>query len=146
MKTDPVAAPPEFQTIDLTSVIESDCVHETTIDEYFRTLDRGAFEATAELFAEQGCLNPPFEKSIAGREAIAQYLSKEAIGMSFCPESGQIVESEIDRFRYQIQGKVVTNYFTIGVGWSFDLNAAKEIMMVEIKLLASMAELLKIRD
>jgi hypothetical protein len=146
VKTASIAAQPEFRTIDLVPILDIDGIHETNVYEYFRRLDRGDFVATAALFADRGCLNPPFEKSIVGKEAIAQYLAKEAIGMSFRPESGQLIEGDLARLRYQIQGKVVTNYFTINVGWSIELNAAKEITIVGIKLLASMTELLKLRS
>jgi SnoaL-like domain len=146
VKTAAITTKPECRTLDLVPALEIDGIHETTIYEYFRRLDRGDFEATANLFADGGCLNPPFEKSIVGREAIAQYLSKEAIGMSFRPECGQLVESDLARMRYQIQGKVVTNYFTVSVGWSIELNADREITIVGIKLLASMSELLTLRS
>jgi hypothetical protein len=146
MNTVPVIAQPEFQSIDLASTLQIDGIDENTICEYFVRLNRGEFAATANLFADRGCLNPPFEKSIVGREAIARYLAKEAIGMSFSPQSGQLIAIDREQSRYQIQGKVVTSYFTINVGWSIELNAAKEITLVEIKLLASMTELLKLRS
>ncbi|WP_373541396.1 nuclear transport factor 2 family protein [Chamaesiphon sp.] len=146
MKTVDVAVPHKFLTIDLDPTISIDGIDEANICEYFVRLNRGEFVDTANLFADRGCLNPPFEKSIEGREAIAGYLSTEAIGMSFCPQSGQLITLDREQSRYQIQGTVVTNYFTISVGWSMELNAAKEITIVEIKLLASMGELLKLRS
>ena len=154
MKTIPVLAQPEFRTIDLDTSLNIDGICENTICEYFICLNNGEFMETAQLFAEQGCLNPPFEKSIVGREAIALYLEKEAKGMNFCPERGEILTragvadplEHSDRTHYQIQGKVKTNFFTVNVSWSIELNAAKEIMAVDVKLLASINELLSFRS
>ena len=153
MKTISVLAP-ESPTIDLDTSLDLDGIYENTIHEYFMRLNNGEFMETAQLFAEQGCLNPPFEKSILGKEAIARYLEKEAKGMKFCPERGEILTKvgladpleHSDRTQYQIQGKVKTNFFTVNVSWSIELNAIKEIMAVDVKLLASIDELLSFRS
>ena len=153
MKTISVLAP-ESRTIDLDTSLDIDGIYENTIHEYFMRLNNGEFMETAQLFAEQGCLNPPFEKSIVGKEAIAQYLEKEAKGMNFCPERGEILTKvgvadpleHGDRTQYHIQGKVKTNFFTVNVSWSIELNAIKEIMAVDVKLLASIDELLSFRS
>lgn len=154
MKTISVLAQPESRTIDLDTSLDLDGIYENTIYEYFVRLNNGEFMETAQLFADQGCLNPPFEKSIAGREAIAHYLEKEAKGMNFCPERGEILPKvgvadpleNSDRTQYHIQGKVKTNFFTVNVSWSIELNANKEIMAVDVKLLASINELLSFRS
>lgn len=153
MKTISVLAP-ESRTIDLDTSLDIDGIYENTIHEYFMRLNNGEFMETAQLFAEQGCLNPPFEKSIVGKEAIARYLEKEAKGMNFCPERGEILTKvgvadplkHSDRTQYHIQGKVKTNFFTVNVSWSIELNAIKEIMAVDVKLLASIDELLSFRS
>ena len=153
MKTISVLAP-ESRTIDLDTSLDIDGIYENTIHEYFMRLNNGEFMETAQLFAEQGCLNPPFEKSILGKEAIARYLEKEAKGMKFCPERGEILTKvgladpleHSDRTQYHIQGKVKTNFFTVNVSWSIELNAIKEIMAVDVKLLASIDELLSFRS
>jgi hypothetical protein len=118
-----------------------DGIQEPTIYKYFERLNRGEFTAVAELFVEQGCLIPPFEKMIQGRNIIAKYLEKEASGMSFCPEHGAILQSDHQHIQYQIYGRVKTNYFTVKVSWLIQLNQASEIMVVEVKLLASLKEL-----
>lgn len=123
--------------------IQIDGIEEPTISSYFIDLNRGEANATAQLFAEKGCIQPPFEESIEGREAIAKYLAKEARGMRFRPESGAILIRDKDLTQYQIQGKVQTNYFTINVSWLMQLNPDKEIVLVEVKLLAALEELLK---
>jgi len=154
MKTISVLTQPQFRTIDLDTSLDIDGIYENTIYQYFIRLNNGEFMETAQLFAEQGCLNPPFEKSIAGREAIARYLEKEAKGMNFCPERGGILTKigvvdplgNSDRTQYHIQGNVKTNFFTVKVGWSIELNAKKEILAVDVKLLASINELLSFRS
>ena len=44
-----------------------------------------------------------------------------------------------------IQGQVQTSLFKVNVAWKFILNSAKEIVSVKVKLLASLAELVKLR-
>ncbi len=61
------------------------------IQRYFDTLNDRAFEQTADLFALDGQLVPPFEKPIQGRSAIAHYLATEAREMTFIP-----LESELE--------------------------------------------------
>ena len=115
-------------------------IDEPVIYTYFERLNNGKFIATSKLFAEQGCLNPPFDNQIQGRGAIAQYLEKEAKGIRFCPEYGEVIAIDSNRTQYQIQGKVEINWFTVNISWSIDLNAAKEIMLVEVKLLTSLED------
>ncbi len=122
-------------------LIHIDGIQEPTIYKYFERLNSGEFRAVAELFGEQGCLVPPFEKMIQGENAIAKYLEKEASGMSFCPEHGAILKSDHQHIQYQIYGRVKTNYFTVKVSWLMQLNPISEIMVVEVKLLASLKEL-----
>jgi hypothetical protein len=122
--------------------IDIDGIDESTIHEYFARLNNNEFIATSELFAEQGCLNPPFEKTVCGRDAIAQYLEKEAKGIGFCPAYGEMIISDSTFTQYQIQGKVKTNQFTVNVNWLIQLNSTKEIILVEVKLVASLVELL----
>ncbi len=109
---------------------------------YFTTLNQGKFISTAALFSKQGCLNPPFEKPVQGRTAIAQYLAGEAGGMSFLPERGERLSGDHPHPLYYIQGKVKMPWFTVNVTWLIQLNAAQEIIIVDIKLLASLNDLL----
>ena len=117
-------------------------IHEPVIYAYFEKLNNGQFIATSKLFSERGCLNPPFDNQIQGRDAIAQYLEQEAQGIRFCPEEGEVLTIDPNHTRYQIQGKIEMNWFTINISWSIDLNAANEIMLVEVKLLTSLDDLL----
>jgi hypothetical protein len=132
--------------------INIDGIQEPSIYEYFKKLNDGEFHLTAELFAERGVLIPPFEKPIQGRRAIAQYLQREAQSMKFWPEQGQIltsIEGECNlekqqQLQYQIQGRVSTAWFTINVSWLINLNEDREIMIVEVKLLATFQDLLSL--
>jgi len=130
-------------SINIDAFVNIDGIDELTIYEYFARLNNNEFIATSELFAEQGCLNPPFEQTVCGRDAIAQYLEKEAKGIEFCPAYGEMIMSERTFTQYQIQGKVKTNQFTVNVNWLIQLNSTKEIILVEVKLVASLIELLK---
>jgi len=130
-------------SINIDAFVNIDGIDELTIYEYFARLNNNEFIATSELFAEQGCLNPPFEQTVCGRDAIAQYLEKEAKGIEFCPAYGEMIMSESTFTQYQIQGKVKTNQFTVNVNWLIQLNSTKEIILVEVKLVASLIELLK---
>ena len=112
---------------------------------YFNSLNSGDFAATAALFTDNACLHPPFDLPLSGRDAIATYLEQEARGMIFCPESGTMLIKDNDISQYHIQGKVKTNYFTINVSWLMQLTSADRICLVEVKLLAPLSELLKIK-
>ncbi|WP_310417671.1 nuclear transport factor 2 family protein [Chamaesiphon sp. OTE_8_metabat_110] len=134
----------------LTSTIDPQLVNiegieEPTIVAYFSTLNRGEFGAAAELFAETGCLQPPFENPIEGRDTIAKYLATEARGMILCPTAGAMLLRDDRIVQYHLQGQVKTNYFAINVSWLMQLNAAREIVLVEVKLLAALEELLKFK-
>ncbi len=126
-------------------------IDEPTIHKYFAKLNSNDFTATAELFVEAGYLKPPFEKLIKGKKEIAEYFAKEAISMVFYPENGQILSQDRERgilqdikhIEYQVQGKVQISLFTVKVQWLIQLNHAKEIIAVEVKLLASLNELLE---
>jgi hypothetical protein len=128
---------------DLELLVKIESIDEPTISAYFVRLNSGDYSGTAALFADRGQLVPPFENAIEGTAQIAAYLEAEASGMSFWPESGALLMRDDNLAQYHIQGKVKTNYFTINVSWLLQLNAAKEILLVEVKLLAALAELLK---
>jgi len=128
-----------------------------TLDGYFQSLNQEQFDETASLFSNEGALVPPFAKPIQGRAAIAAYLKKEAVGITLVPHSWTRVAKKTDlptgskselekrdalRSAYCVKGKVKTSLFTVNVAWNFRLNADAEIDAVEVKLLASMKELM----
>ncbi|MGF1486028.1 MAG: ketosteroid isomerase family protein [Prochloraceae cyanobacterium] len=118
---------------------------EPAILNYFESFNAGKFTSTANLFARSGAIHPPFESSVVGKEAIALYLKKEADGMILYPQQGTR-EKLLDRnIRFEVVGKVKTATFSVNVAWQFILNPEREILHVQIKLLASLQELLKLR-
>jgi hypothetical protein len=120
-------------------------VQESVIYDYFLRLNQCDFEGVSSLFSVQGCLYPPFEKGICGRDAILQYLQAEAIGVKVLPKSGTLENEQDGGTSYQITGQVKTNFFTVNVGWSIQLNVEKAIVAVEVKLLAELQDLLNLK-
>ena len=112
---------------------------------YFETINAGDFEATANLFADDGVLHAPFEEPIIGKSSIATYLKTEARGMQLEPQQGISKILEDGTVEVQVSGRVQTSAFGINVGWLFLLNAHQEILAVTVKLLASPQELLNLR-
>jgi hypothetical protein len=112
---------------------------------YFKTINTESFQAASQLFAIDGMLQPPFEEKIAGREAIAAYLEKEAKGFTLQPEHGSWQLLNDGNTDYQILGRVQTPWFSVNVGWQFLLTPNSEIAFVKVKLLASLQELAKLR-
>jgi hypothetical protein len=112
---------------------------------YFETLNAGEFLATANLFAAEGVMHPPFESAIVGPEAIAAYLEQEAKGIQAQPTEQKVeVLGETEK-QVEIRGKVKTSVFKVNVAWLFILDNQEQIVSVTIKLLASPQELLKLR-
>ncbi len=124
---------------------ESINLTEPVIAEYFETLNSENFQTTAKLFAIDGTLKPPFESPITGQDAIATYLQQEATKMSLCPLEETLETTEIGHIQGRIKGKVTTPLFTVNVAWIFILNHHKEIVSVEVKLLASLEELVNLK-
>ncbi|MGF1588396.1 MAG: nuclear transport factor 2 family protein [Pleurocapsa sp.] len=120
-------------------------ITESTLINYFTTINQEEFATTASLFAEAGELLAPFEKPLVGREKIAAYLTQEAKGMKLLPQQG-IYETEADVAKYKILGKVKTSLFSVNVAWYFTLNAANQITTAKINLLASPQELLGLQN
>ena len=120
-------------------------IEEAAIANYFATINREDFIATATLFAKDGELKAPFEQPIVGQKAIADYLAKEAKGMKLLPKQGtKVTEDGIERFK--VKGKVKTPLFSVHVAWYFCLNGDREITQARIKLLASPQELLGLKQ
>jgi Nuclear transport factor 2 (NTF2) domain len=117
-------------------------LRETVIDDYFTRLNQSDFAGVAELFADLGCLYPPFDRKICGREAIHRYLQAEAIGIEALPQSVSLAADRDGETIYHISGQVKTSLFTVNIGWTIELNADQQIGCVTIKLLAELQELL----
>jgi hypothetical protein len=117
-------------------------ISEPVILRYFETLNEEAFEATSQLFAVDGVMQPPFEQPIEGQDAIAAYLHAEAKGLQLQPRRGVARLLEDGCTEVEVSGKVQTPIFGVNVSWLFRLNESKELVFARIKLLASPQELL----
>ncbi|MCY7390944.1 MAG: ketosteroid isomerase family protein [Leptolyngbyaceae cyanobacterium CAN_BIN12] len=131
------------------SITTIEGIEEPTIFQYFETFNAGDFDATSQLFAREGMLQPPFEAIVTGSEAIAAYLQQEATGFIFLPCQGQkSVERgdlERDETDFLVLGRVQTPWFTVNVSWTFILNSNKQIILAKVNLLASLKELMHMR-
>ncbi|MBL1174724.1 ketosteroid isomerase family protein [Pantanalinema sp. GBBB05] len=120
-------------------------INEPVIQRYFELLNGGEFQAASELFAEDGALQPPFEGQIVGRDAIANYLVKEAQGLILRPQWGKQQALDNGCTEFEIAGNVQTALFTVNVSWTMILSPWQELFLVRVKLLASLQELVKFR-
>jgi len=118
---------------------------EQTIERYFQTFNQGDFLATSRLFAETGRLLPPFEEPIIGQDAIHTYLMQEANGMQATPKESSVECLEGNNRRFIIRGSVKAIVFSVNVAWYFDLDSQGKIRQVQVKLLASLQDLVSLR-
>lgn len=117
-----------------------------TVERYFQTFNASNFGETVHLFAETGQLLPPFEEPVVGRVAIQAYLEREAMGMQANPQK-LAVEQDVDGYkRVTVSGSVKALVFVVNVAWIFKLDPQEKIQQVEVKLLASLQELLNLRS
>ena len=130
----------------ITSSIKIAGITKPTVLRYFETLNAGDFDATANLFAEDGVLHAPFEDPIIGSSSIATYLKTEARGMQLEPQQGVSEILEDGNVEVQVSGRVQTSAIGINVAWLFLLNSDQKILSVTVKLLASPQELLNLRS
>lgn len=119
---------------------------EPVLERYFQTFNNADFERTAALFAPDGQLQPPFEEPITGVEAIAQYLKAEAEGMQAYPQELEPASHHDALRRVIVRGRVKAIVFKVNAAWIFDLNEGGQIHWLRVKLLASMQELLNLRE
>ena len=127
------------------AVSETAILSEPTICRYFETFNAQDFQATARLFAPDGAMYPPFEAAVVGQEAIASYLEKEAKGMKALPHQEVVQNLENGDVEYKVTGKVLTSLFSVNIAWKFVIDSQFKISMVQIKLLAALEELLKLK-
>jgi hypothetical protein len=117
----------------------------TVISQYFESFNAENFEFTASLFAEDGSLRPPFDPVILGRKEIASYLDLEAKGMKLHPLHCSASTLEDGNTEYTIVGRADTSIFSVNISWLFLVNPHLEIVVTRVKLLASLAELIKFK-
>ncbi|MBV9386109.1 MAG: nuclear transport factor 2 family protein [Chroococcidiopsidaceae cyanobacterium CP_BM_ER_R8_30] len=122
-------------------------ITEPTVLKYIAAMNADDVEATIALFADNGALQPPFQRPIVGREAIAAYLRDEGQGLIVKPKQGISEGIEDGYTQHKITGTVETPWFGnvgMNVAWRFLLDPQGKIFFVAIDLLASPKELLNL--
>ena len=144
------AKEPDFQrTTPVISSVKIDGITEPAVLGYIEAMNADKFDAAIALFTPDGALQPPFQKPIVGREAIAKYMREEAQGLNMMPQQG-ICEVQPDGSKQlKITGVVQTPWFGVTVGmnisWRFLINPDGKIFFVAIDMLASPQELMNLR-
>ena len=144
------AKEPAFQrTTPVISSVKIDGITEPAVLGYIEAMNADKFEDAIALFTPEGALQPPFQKPIIGREAIAKYMREEAQGLNMMPQQG-ICEVQPDGSKQlKITGVVQTPWFGVTVGmnisWRFLINPEGQIFFVAIDMLASPQELMNLR-
>jgi len=133
-----------ISTVNPNIFISIDGICSPVINEYFTKLNQGNFTAVADLFAEQAGLTPPFDKLVQGRQAIAQYLEKEYIGIKSYPERAEILKTGLVS-QYQVTGSVDIKHIVFNLDWFFELDNSQQIINLEVKIAASLEDLLNFR-
>lgn len=141
----PVAPPKDFASRDKVSI---EGIDNSTVLSYMENMNAFDFPAAVALFAEDGALQPPFEKPIVGHENILAYMREECYGLKLRPERGVSEPAEGEFTQVKVTGKVHTPWFGESVGinlaWRFLLNPQGKIFLVAIDVLASPNELLNL--
>ncbi len=115
----------------------------SVVDRYFTSFNAADYRAVADLFGGDGVMLAPFEAPIVGSEAIYTYLQAEAIAMQVTPISVEAIPRDNGLQQVVVKGRVKTLLFSVNVRWIFDLTAVDTLQSVEIKLLASLQELMQ---
>ncbi|MGB3308660.1 MAG: nuclear transport factor 2 family protein [Nodosilinea sp.] len=114
------------------------------VDRYFAGFNAEDYRAVAALFEADGVLLAPFEEPIVGPEAIYVYLQAEAINMRATPVEVETTPNADDTRQVVVKGRVKTLLFTVNVRWTFVIGPDDTLQSTEIKLLASLQELMQI--
>jgi hypothetical protein len=123
-------------------------INNYTVLNYIDYMNAFDFTPAVGLFAEEGALQPPFQKPIVGKQAILTYMREECVGLKMMPERGVAESIENGYTQIKVTGKVQTPWFGDNVGmniaWRFLLDPQGKIFFVAIDLLASPKELLNL--
>ncbi len=121
-------------------------VDNPTILNYMNNMNANDFDALIELFANDGALQPPFQKPIVGRNAVLRFFREDCQNLKLMPERGVAEPADEGYTQIKVTGKVQTPWFGAGVGmnmaWRFLIGPDGKIFFVAIDLLASPKELL----
>lgn len=103
-----------------------------TIINYIYNVNANNFESAVNLFSPNGALQPPFDKAIIGREAIASYLKEKLFYLKIIPESGIIESIEEGYTTIKVRGKIQNFSFgssvRVNITWRFLLDPPDQII------------------
>jgi len=116
-------------------------IGDSSIINYFTSLNAGEFTKTAGLFTDNGTIHPPFESAVVGIEAIAQYLQQEAQDIKAETIVGTSQNLTDNHTLIQVDGRTHTSWCSVNTLWLFILNQKRQILELKVKLLASPREL-----
>ncbi|MBD2336123.1 orange carotenoid-binding protein [Calothrix sp. FACHB-156] len=143
--SEPVA-PPKEMAKRTPVIIEG--IDNPTILSYMDNLNANDFDALIELFTPDGALQPPFQKPIAGKEAVYRFFREDCQNLKLIPQRGVSEPVEDGYTQIKVTGTVQTPWFGAAVGmnmaWRFLLTPENKIFFVAIDLLASPKELLNL--
>jgi hypothetical protein len=142
---EPVIAPKEISQRTKVSI---EGITNPTILNYMDNMNANDFGSLIQLFANDGALQPPFQRPIVGKDAILRFFNEECQNLNLLPERGISEPAEDGYTQIKVTGKVQTPWFGAAVGmnmaWRFLLNPENKIFFVAIDLLASPKELLNL--
>jgi hypothetical protein len=143
--SEPIVAPKE---ISQRSQVSIEGVTNPVVLNYMNNMNANDFGSLIQLFANDGALQPPFQKPIIGKDAILRFFKEECQNLNLLPERGVSEAAEEGYTQIKVTGKVQTPWFGAAVGmnmaWRFLLNPEGKIFFVAIDLLASPKELLNL--
>lgn len=143
--SEPVVAPKEMSK---RTKVTIEGLDNSTVLSYMNNLNANDFDNLIELFAEDGALQPPFQRPIVGKEAIMQFFREECQNLNLIPERGIAEPADDGYTQVKVTGKVQTPWFGAAVGmnmaWRFLIDPEGKIFFVAIDLLASPKELLNL--
>ncbi len=124
-------------------------INEPAVLSYVAAMNADDFKSAVELFTPDGALQPPFQKPIVGRDAIAKYMREEAQGLNMMPQQGISEATPDGSKQVKVTGVVQTPWFGVNVGmnisWRFLINPENKIFFVAIDMLATPEELINLR-
>ncbi|BAY89785.1 MULTISPECIES: orange carotenoid-binding protein [unclassified Tolypothrix] len=143
--SEPVAPPKEMAK---RTPVTIEGIDNPTILSYMDNLNANDFDALIELFTPDGALQPPFQKPIAGKEAVYRFFREDCQNLKLIPQRGVSEAVEDGYTQIKVTGTVQTPWFGASVGmnmaWRFLLTPENKIFFVAIDLLASPKELLNL--
>ena len=123
-------------------------IDNSTVCSYMENMNAFDFSAAVALFAQDGALQPPFDKPIVGQENILAYMREDCYGLKLIPKRGVSEPGSGGFTQIKVTGQVQTPWFggsvVINVAWRFLLNPEGQIFFVAIDVLASVQELLNL--